>query len=74
MRDREDTLKKVAEAWENLFNERDRLWRSAEDKLDAIVVLLKNDGCSCDCEHHSMEHDDDCERCLACQINSVLLG
>lgn len=47
--------------------ERDRL----REVLDAIGGLLSANGCDCDCEHLADEHDDDCERCLACRIGEA---
>lgn len=38
----------------------------------AIGALLALNGCSCDCGHDSEGHDDECERCLACQIQLAL--
>jgi hypothetical protein len=43
-------------------------------KLARIEQLLWNNGCDCECDHHSEEHDEDCERCLACRISAVLAG
>lgn len=44
-------------------------WRTLESRIGS---LLESNGCDCECEHHWEEHDDDCERCLACRIASVL--
>lgn len=63
-----DTNVRVKAEWEKLYNERNRLWRAAEDRLDAVRQLLSANGCDCDCEHGSEDHEDDCERCLACRI------
>lgn len=41
-------------------------------KLNRIAALIVVEGCNCACDHHHEEHDDDCERCLACLINAVL--
>lgn len=68
----EDTAAKVAAAWEGLYNERNRLWREAEDKIEAVQTLLERNGCDCQCEHHYEEHDDECERCLACNVSGAL--
>jgi hypothetical protein len=67
-----DTKAKAAKAWEDLYNERNRLWRAAGDKLDAIGSLLERNGCDCDCEHHWEEHGDECDLCLACQISAAV--
>ncbi len=55
-----------------LFNERSVLWSDATSKLDAVRGLLESNGCDCDCGHHFEEHDDDCELCLACRVNSAV--
>lgn len=68
----DSTAVRVAHAWESLYNERNAMWRAAEDKIDAVRVLLENNGCDCPCEHHSEEHDDDCDRCLACMVSGAL--
>lgn len=39
-----------------------------------IGALLASNGCDCECEHSADEHDDDCERCLACRVESALAG
>lgn len=64
----DETAAGVAKAWEQLYNERNRLWREAEAKLNRVRELLEENGCDCECDHHPEEHDDDCERCLACRI------
>ena len=69
-----DTQRKAKEAWEALYVERNRLWRDAGDKIDLITGILARNGCDCDCDHSAEEHDDDCERCLACRIAHVLEG
>lgn len=43
-------------------------------RLAAIGDLLGESGCDCDCEHHPEEHDDDCERCLACRVDAAHTG
>lgn len=37
-----------------------------------VGELLAENGCDCDCEHSYRDHDDDCERCLACRIEAAL--
>ena len=44
----------------------------AQQKLDRICKLLSANGCECECGHHYEDHDDDCERCLACLIDEVV--
>ena len=41
-------------------------------KLLRIGQILVEEGCSCECEHHYEEHDDECELCLGCRISEVL--
>jgi hypothetical protein len=67
-----DTKTRASKAWEELFNERNRLWRDAEDKLDKVRTLLSENGCDCECDHHYTEHEDDCVPCLGCQISEAL--
>src|SRR5690242_14596194 len=43
-----------------------------EAKLRSVGDLLSENGCDCDCDHHHEEHDDDCERCLACRIGEAI--
>lgn len=64
-----DTNAKVKSAWEGLYNERNRLWREEADRVGAVKLLLEANGCDCECDHHDSEHDDECERCLACRIS-----
>jgi hypothetical protein len=68
-----DTARKGRVAWEGLYNERNALWRRAEDKLDAVRALLEQNGCDCD-TGGGEEHTEDCERCvcLACRIAGVV--
>lgn len=44
----------------------------ADERIRAVCKLLSQNGCDCDCDHHYEEHDDDCERCLACRIGAAL--
>lgn len=67
-----DTKSKASAAWEGLFNERDRLLRASGDKIDAVGALLAHNGCDCECDHSWDEHDESCERCLACRIDAAL--
>ena len=46
--------------------------RELEQRLERVSSLLAHNGCDCPCDHHHEEHDDDCERCLACQIGAAL--
>jgi hypothetical protein len=39
-----------------------------------IGELLARNGCDCDCEHGAEDHDEGCERCLACRIAAALDG
>jgi len=45
-----------------------------ENKLELIRGLVEKNGCDCDCEHHSEEHSEDCQLCLACRIGNAFLG
>lgn len=49
-----------------------RALEDARKKLAQVVALLEKNGCDCECDHHPEEHDDDCERCIACRIGSIL--
>ena len=51
----------------------------AERRLDVAVAArdalrqeLIQSGCACTCEHHSEDHDEDCQLCLACRVESAL--
>jgi len=41
--------------------------------ITKIEELLTENGCDCECEHCWQDHDEDCERCLACRINMAIL-
>lgn len=58
--------------WEQLYNERNALWRKAEDKLDRVRQLLEFNGCDCVCGHGPEECDEDCDPCFACDINGAI--
>ncbi len=47
---------------------------AASEQIEAICSLLAHNGCDCDCDHHHEEHDIDCDRCLACRVNGVIVG
>lgn len=44
----------------------------ADERLRAVRKLLEWNGCECECEHHWEDHDDDCDRCLACLIGEAV--
>ena len=44
----------------------------ADERLRAVRRLLEWNGCECECEHHWEDHDDDCDRCLACRIGEAV--
>jgi hypothetical protein len=69
LRPRADTNTKVKDAWERLFNERNRLWREEADRVGAVKLLLEANGCDCNCDHDAESHDAACDRCLACRIS-----
>jgi hypothetical protein len=39
--------------------------------LKRMCDVIADDGCSCDCDHDSEGHDDDCDRCLGCRIDAA---
>lgn len=39
--------------------------------LTEIRSIITANGCDCECDHCEEEHDEDCERCLACRIGKV---
>lgn len=44
-------------------------------RTDAVNRLLSANGCDCECDHPCEEdHEEDCERCLACRIDTALNG
>jgi hypothetical protein len=65
-----DVKSRTARAWELLNKESHSLWREASARLHAVRELLSANVCTCECEHD--EHDDGCERCLACRIAEVV--
>lgn len=67
-----ETQQRAKQAWEQLYNERNGLWRDAAHKIDLIITLLEQNGCDCDCGHDSEGHDETCERCLGCRIAQVV--
>lgn len=70
---RVDTKTKASAAWEGLYNERARMLRDYEARVDAANMILADNGCDCDCDHHRDECDDDCgPPCLACKIGLAL--
>lgn len=44
------------------------------DVLDRVRAVLSEHGCDCECKHHYEEHEDKCERCLACRTEAALDG
>jgi len=40
--------------------------------ITKIEELLTENGCDCECEHCWEDHDEDCERCLACRISMAI--
>lgn len=44
-------------------------------RTDAVNALLSANGCDCECDHTCEDdHEEDCERCLACRIDAALNG
>ncbi len=52
--------------------------KATRRRTDAVMALARvsgivaHNGCDCDCGHHHEEHDDDCERCLGCEVSEAL--
>jgi len=38
------------------------------EQWEVLCDLISNEGCSCECDHSQDEHDDDCQRCFACNV------
>lgn len=44
-------------------------------RITAVNDLLSANGCDCECDHAiEDDHEEDCERCLACRIDAALNG
>ena len=44
-------------------------------RIAAVNHLLSQNGCDCECDHACEDdHEEDCERCLACRIDDALNG
>jgi hypothetical protein len=56
----------------NLVESYQRNSMEADERLRAVRRLLEWNGCECECEHHWEDHDDDCDRCLACRIGEAV--
>ncbi len=56
----------------NLVESYQRNSMEADERLRAVRKLLEWNGCECECEHHWEDHDDDCDRCLACRIGEAI--
>ena len=46
--------------------------RRLRARVDAVGQVLAENGCDCECECPAMEHDDDCDRCIACRVQDVI--
>lgn len=44
----------------------------ASARIASALKLIEKNGCDCECQHHWEDHDEDCERCLACMIEYAL--
>ena len=56
----------------NLVESYQRNSMEADERLRAVRKLLEWNGCECECSHHWEDHDDDCDRCLACRIGEAV--
>ena len=56
----------------NLVESYQRNSMDADERLRAVRKLLEWNGCECECSHHWEDHDDDCDRCLACRIGEAV--
>lgn len=65
-----DVANRRALAWEMLYNERNGLCREAEDRLEEVRRLLKQN--KCDCDYIKRWTRCDCESCLACRIGRAI--
>ena len=50
---------------------------TAEERLKAVILLLEENGCECDCADEcggifGYGHDDACEPCFACRVSAVV--
>lgn len=66
LRDAEEAGKIIAELLQDLAVNLERIENARE--------VIKKNGCDCECDHHWEDHDEDCERCLACRIEHALVG
>ena len=61
------------QAWADAADE--RLAERLAKQTRTIRRLLEDVGCDCECAGRcGTEHDDDCERCLACRIEIAMLS
>lgn len=44
----------------------------ASARIASALKLIEKNGCDCECMHHWEDHNEDCERCLACMIEYEL--
>ena len=65
-----DTVAERNETLERVRAERD----AALVRVRNVEALLSLNGCDCDCDHSAEEHDEDCDRCFACQVQAALDG
>lgn len=52
----------------------DRELADRNARLGRVATILEDNGCDCECGHDPDGHDEDCERCFACQIDDCLAG
>lgn len=58
-------------AWKQRANLRNRI-EDLKARVAAVGKVLEHNGCDCECGHAADDHDDDCERCLACCVSEAL--
>lgn len=66
-RARADLSAEIAAKWQAMYRER----QFAYDRVNAVLDVIEANGCDCECEHVAEDHDEDCDRCLACRIEQA---
>jgi hypothetical protein len=68
-----DALRAEVEKESALRAELTREVQRLRARVDAVGQVLAENGCDCECGCHAGEHDDDCDRCLACRVQDVIM-